>query len=98
MKIFIMTHQTTKHFFIGADDAPRKKYFVNVKHTNTNIDSLNPLFSELTGQYYLWKNPDVGREEVLGRIVDNVGPDGEPGGLPEGLQHAERELRLVEIG
>lgn len=60
MKIYVVGSSKNKFFTL---DNIREKFLIDEKHTDTNIDFLNPWYSELTGLYHLWKND---KDDVVG--------------------------------
>ena len=45
-----------KNSFDVAPNHGRTPFYVDEVHPGDNIDDLNPLYNEITGLYYLWKN------------------------------------------
>lgn len=60
MKIYVVGSSKNKFFPL---DNIREKFLIDEKHTDTNIDFLNPWYSELTGLYHLWVNNN---DDVVG--------------------------------
>lgn len=52
---------STKNPFLNVPF--RKKFFVDVKHEEENIDNMNPWYCELTGLYHMWKHE---KDDVVG--------------------------------
>lgn len=52
---------STKNSFLNVPF--RKKFFVDVKHEEDNIDNMNPWYCELTGLYHMWKHE---KDDIVG--------------------------------